>query len=300
MEIIQNTSYEKLCDTTWKEGDLPPDGSVVHVNLDEIVPFFDKVKRSDKVYSVISSNSDYGICYQNDYPVNKDMLSWLKFVDCKGIGYNSLVIPSRCDIEQCRITDIYSIKMYSFTKFTFDEIPANIKKWFCVNSNIEDSRIVNIPFGIPSWSEPLLKITAKDKSLYVNMMLNTVERASLMNYYRQYTHNDLICEKEVSHERFIDCLARSRMILASSGNGWDQYRILESLYCGSIPIVSKGIWNKAYDRLPVIALDSLYLDINEINLIFDELNSKANWDLTNTYADLNYWRNQVNQARDLL
>lgn len=296
MDKILHTSYIELCDHRFiSGGTLPSDRSVVHCHLDEIVELFRLIEKygGDSKYILVSSNSDYCLSYQKEATAESKMKRWLKFISTDNLGYNFMVIPARCNIEECRISDEYAIEMYSWIKNTFDSIPKNIVKWFCTNVNIDSDLVTPIPFGYPLWSSHLINTKQKTKTLYVNMMPNTIERASLMSYYKNMAHNNLVCEREVPHERYCDMLAQSKFVLASRGNGMDQYRVLEAIYSHCIPIVEKSRWVKAYENLPVLPVDNLYINIDELDSIYDELYNSANWNFTNTRADLNFWESEI-------
>ena len=67
-EIIGCSSYYDLCDIEYDTitNDDYPSG-IIHVHMDHIAEFFNKIKGNGRKYIVVSSRSDYGVCYQQDF-----------------------------------------------------------------------------------------------------------------------------------------------------------------------------------------------------------------------------------------
>ena len=130
--------------------DSIPEQGVVYCNIEHIPDFFKKCNDTDNKYIVVSAFSDFGLGYQDEHPVARDMLRWIPFVEHAILeqGYNPLVTPPRCDPDNCNIDDKYSIKCYSFTRATIPTIPDNVVKWFLVNPLLTDGRVQGIPLGV--------------------------------------------------------------------------------------------------------------------------------------------------------
>lgn len=290
-----------MCDLNWEDGQPIPNDGIIHVPLDHIVEFFNLIEGTNRRYIVVSSNSDYSIVEQSKELVERDLSKYMHMIDVNGLGYSTLVIPPRCAVEQCRITDKYSVKMYSFTKRTFNRIPPNVIKWFCTNCNIESdtNRIVYIPFGIPEWSANLVEKTRKEKfSIYVNFQFNTVER---LNVYKAFNGlPDVICEKDVSHEQYVNRLKECAFCLALPGNGKDTYRILESVYCSCIPVIVNDIWSKAYDEIPCIKVESYYNIYNALKDYWEKIRENPDFFVDTPQCDLVYYADAISRARELL
>lgn len=277
---IKHTDYQSLCEYTYEGGDVPPSG-IVYVPMDHICDFFTKVRDSQKEYIVVSANSDYGFCYQQDNPVSVDMKKWLKFVDFGDLGYEDLTIPARCFKPFCKITDKYASKMHTFTNATIDFIPECVKKWFSTNNEVADERIVQIPVGVPDWTYYFLyKQTKKENKIYVNFSPNNLVRAEIF-----HTNNPLFFRsRTVDKPEYVGHLRESKYVLCPPGNGLDTFRVCETLYCGSIPIVFNTPHNNVYGDL-VIRIDSL----DQLSLDFLE-NTKVGQDLEMSTVDFNYWK----------
>lgn len=293
MRKILHTDYAGLCEFSFDETTnvLPPSG-ILYCPLDHVSQLFDLCRNSKEKYVLVSGSSDYGLCLQEEHPVWRDMARWTQFTDYSKIGYNSLFIPARCDVDHCRITDKYSIKMYSFSKRTFQDIPANIVHWFCVNSDVSDSRITKLPFGVPDWSAPLLNHTPKSSfAVYCNFQSNTIERAAIKKLFRD--EPDVVCEENVPIADYVGRLSRIPFIISPNGNGVDSYRILESLYSGCIPVIQNEAWSHAYDNLPVVRVNTYYGVVDKLRDLFATQWSKVDFSLEGTRADLLFWKNQI-------
>lgn len=307
VEKINCNKWKSLCDWTFDAPDYnaPTYCCVVYVPMDQIDKFFSYAEEVDGEDSplnfiVVSANSDYGISYQREHPIWFDMKKWLDFIPIdNSLGYNPLISPARCNLAECKESDKYSIKMHSFTKATFKRIPRCITHWFCTNCDIEDSRVTPIPFGIPDWSEKLInKVEEENRNIgfYLNFQNNTAERTHLKPRFRN-VENFKVIDEEISHEDYINNLYKSIYVPCPSGNGLDTYRVLETIYCGAVPILPTSRWTKAYKNLPVITINNFAWlpKIAEDNgyQVFDS-------DLENSPADFNYWRAMVDAAKKKL
>jgi hypothetical protein len=306
MELIRHTSYQGLA-PHWKAGEELPKSGTVYVGMEDIWEFFLQLERTevDAKYVVITSFSDYSVMEQDKHPPYKDMYKWLRFISpSPDDGYNPLFIPARINPTTCRATDKYSIKVYSFTNWTFDRIPKQVVKWFCTNCDIDDPRVVHIPFGIPDWSYDLIT-TARANGLhlsddrpiqqYSNFQLNTLERVAIRNGYVSTGSGVYTEQNEISHEQFVERLLKSHIVLCPSGNGLDTYRNLEALYCGCLPYImteGNGHWLTPYRALHVTGM------LNSGTIV--DFKWKRTNVLDDTPADLDYWRKQISEASQLV
>lgn len=282
-DYIYNTSWKKLCDESFDEDSsvLPLKNCVIYVPLDQIVRFFKVCRNTDYKYVVVSGNSDYSLCYQTEYPVQADLIKWLDFVDWKKeiVGYEDVIIKARCYKHQCKITDVYSLRFYSFTGHTFDEIPKNIVNWYSTNNNVWDA--VSIPFGIPEWEE--IKYTPfEDKrfSMYANFQINTSERLQVRRFLEANPQlPSTLIKEEIPHSDYYTRLTECQYTVCPEGNGFDCYRTLESIYSGCIPmILSNTDWSDVYGPVrssyseffqnPLLCMDKADIDYKKCTLSY--------------------------------
>jgi len=296
---IHHDGWKKCCDSVWEGGELPPTNTSVYVPADWIYEFFELVQQTDNKYVLVSANSDYGVTEQVREPVNRDISKYFNMVDLADLGYKPVILPPRCEVEYCKITDKYSIKMYSWTRRTFNKIPDNIVIWFGSNLNIEDDRIVHIPLGIPDWTFDKVEKTVKDKfSIYVNLQSNTMERVMIKNAFR--TLPDVIVEDNVSHDQYVERLKECPFILSLPGNGYDCFRTMEALYCGSMPIIVRDIWSQAYDGMPVIAVDNYLAAYEQLKEFWQKIGGKLDLSIDIPAMSMIEWANRIDATRELL
>jgi hypothetical protein len=294
-DYIYVDSWSKMCDYIY-DGDtqLPKKDCVVYVPLDQIVKFFRECKKTDYKYIVVSGCSDYCLCYQENYPVQADTVKWLDFIDWQReiIGYEDTIIRARCYKHQCKIKDEFSLRHYSFTGHTFDDIPKNIVKWYSTNCNVFSKVATAIPFGIPDWEEvKYAKPEDKIESVYLNFMMNTTERSQLLMRYT----NDIgvvRIEGEVPHSEYYTNLTKYSHVLCPEGNGLDCYRNLEAIYSGCVPIIvtnHTNLWASVYGNcnINVKRCDNVYFDLNGFQVFFDK-------------CKLSYWKQIIEDSRNIL
>lgn len=307
MKRINCNAWSTLADYIYKKDidHAPKEDCVVYVYLDDIVEFFNECRGSQHKYIIISALSDYGLVYQEEHPVFRDMQKWFKFITVpEEHGYDSMIIPPRCVSEHCKINDKYSIKMHTWTKATFDKIPDNIVEWYSTNCTIEDSRIVHIPFGIPDYTDDIIEDYfvenhGKLDKLYCNFQPNTVTRGELMRILGKLPFCDCVQPKRI--DLFLSEMNQYKYVLAPCGNGYDCYRMLETIYAGSIPIMEDGIWTRAYEGLPVIIVDGYHtLDINYFARQRGSIQTMIKKDLSGTRADFDYWEQRIFLGKGLL
>lgn len=304
MTPIRCGDYAQFCDSVFDHDDagIPPQG-VVYVPLDRINQFFNLINKHNPVakYVVVSARSDFGLAYQEENPLWADMIKWLPFMQneqsMRELSYNPLVLPPRGKMENCKITDRYSVKCYCFTESTFDFIPENVVKWFCVNANIRDNRIEKLPFGIQEQADISLfrKKQEVANALYINFANNTNERLRLSNFFLNSTIPAKIVRKPKAYEEYLEDIASFRYVLCPPGNGYDSYRIWETLYSGNVPVIFSDYWNETFRRLPLISIDEKELyDPNLINKLND-LDSRMNENGTEM-LDLEFWKTRIRDS----
>jgi hypothetical protein len=295
---IHYNQWQTLCDVVF-DGTLPDGNQTVYCPADELYDFFRLIEGTPNKYVLVSANSDYGITEQVKEPVNRDMAKYFNMIDVDGLGYNPILVPPRCEAGYCRITDKYSIKMYSWTKRTFDKIPDNIVTWFGTNLNIEDDRIIHIPFGIPDWTFDKVEKTIKtDFSIYINLQSNTLERVMIKNAFRGYP--DVIIEDSVSHEDYVSRLKQCPFIFSLPGNGYDCFRTLEALYCGSMPVIVNDIWSQAYSEMPVIVVNNYHGMYEQLREIWEKSGGKMDLSIDVPALSLVEWANRIEEAKEFI
>ncbi len=326
-QIIHNKSWMTLGDCNYEidhDDDSIPESGVVYCNIEHIHKFFAKCRKTTNRYIVVSGFSDYGLAIQKEHPVSIDMRKALPFIEqaiTPEMGYGNLDVPPRCELERCNIEDEYSIKCYAFTYSTLPEIPDNVVKWFLVNTMTRDRRVTSIPLGVGKdapkdvcstvsnqiWNfdrgiltDKISKVKSGSSNwVYLNWQDNTIERANLKSGFINANPEWVnIVRQPKPYLDYLEDLKNHVFTLCPEGNGVDCYRIMECLYCGSIPIVSN---QPAYDYLhglPHVRVNSwneVHPKLLQENL---EIIMKSSYDMDKIKLD--YWKNLIESSRNLL
>ena len=310
MRYITHTSYEKLCDYMFfPDSDLPKESDrIIFCHADHISYFFHRLEEERYKHPIVlvSASSDYGLTYQAGNEPWRDLYKWFKMErGISELGYSDLVMRARLNKELCKVTDDFSVKCYSWTRSTFPRFPPCVKALFATNCNLDPSRhnipIHCLPFGIAEKTAELLRdmtpAQEKEKRIYVNFTPYTNERAEIIKWVKSVGSSELYFQEAQDTEEFLSEVNASRFVLCPEGNGLDSYRILESLYLGSIPIiVTNGEqyprWTDAYAQLPhmVVFYDNLQESLKMV------LNHKTLLPTTNQeQLSLTYWEDKINE-----
>lgn len=304
-DIITCESYKGLCDYVYKDGDEPR-GGLVHVNMEEVPSFLKAIEgRTDK-YVVVSSCSDFGLCNQAQHPVFLDLPKWTRMGINQNIGYDGINVAPRCNVDKCNINDQFSSKCYAFTAFTFPQIPENIVHWFMTNSSVYDKRITVIPFGVkPNAQDEIMEIAEETRGYeklpqtYINWVNYTLERLEIKEYYRLLAAPDVtIVDEPKPYKSYLRDLAMHATVLSPKGNGIDCYRMLETLYMGSTPVVELSETTAEFADLPLLIVKTMYgLRAKELYHLHNHIRTQ------NRSLDkikLSYWKGRFEEARQLL
>lgn len=302
-QIIHCKRYQEVCDQNWCMGDEIT-GKIIHVDTDSIPQFFEKLKTTNKRVVVVSSCCDFGVCVQRYFPVYKDIEKAAKMFANPNLGYNGyepITLKPRCNLERCKYEDTYSIKCYSFTSATFNEIPENVIRWYTVNNSVYDSKIVGIPFGVNGvdgikYAEKICNYSHNDNryiDFYVNFGFHTFDRVDIYDYYNMVKDRlrcNIVVEQNKDYDHYLNMLSRSKFVICPAGNGIDCFRTLESIYMGAMPIIS--LYNhafRAYSQDSILVVPSLLLSPYDIPTILQRYN-KPNAEIYN----IGYWKGRFN------
>lgn len=306
-EIIDCESYYHIADYHYKGQDFLPSG-IVHVDIQSLPSFMTKIKDNGNKYIVICSRSDFGLCLQTEHPPFKDLEKWCGMSVTPDIGYNGIKIHPRLDLDNCNPNDKYSIKCWSYTSHTFNEIPSNIVHIFMTNCFVSDPRITAIPFGINGTDgateakEKISKLVIDESRridlLYINFQFYTIDRYRLFQHY--YGTGATIYTSNRTPDEYYNDLATHKFVLCPEGNGADCYRMLETIYCGAIPIMPQCQALTPYlnNGSKVLFAKSLIgLTSDQLETIYQQILPMAT---NNEKIKLSYWKNLIESKRNLL
>ena len=328
-KLINIKSYRNWCDNAYIRGKSLPEGKVIFCNTEDVKYLFDTIQHyPERKIVLVSADSDFGIHYQKEAPVNGDLIKCAQTIDYENAtNYPEYVKIglATADYAQCNINDKYSVKIDRYTINTFDKIPPNIIKWFCANANIEEPQVEYIPYGANVDTEAngifeyYKRVDQKTKIVYANFRNNSLERQYLgNNLLAQIEKNRLnkiaSLEEEIEPDwvtfvgenipvqEYYEQMGEHKYCLCPRSNGIDSYRFIESLAVGTIPIVfnSRHSNTAAKHGFPIIRMDNM---IN-INYHFVKLLNNIENKIWQTYDNQilteNYWQKKILQSISLL
>ena len=182
--------------------------------------------------------------------------------------------------------------------------PDCISKWFGINIFYENENLIPIPIGIPgkftnfhekSYDVESNLIDDKNNKIYINFRDNTnnKERSGLKSYFEKKDWA-IVESGQINTDEYQGNLRKYTFNLCPIGNGFDTYRIWETLVAGSIPVTKKHIAFKSFEKFPIIFLDELKVD--NINILI-----KLSRDLIKRkldFLDINYWEKMITSLKN--
>lgn len=257
----------------------------------------------DRPVILLSGCNDAGICLQSDHHPNEDLFKLAMATHWREISsrrdrYCGVQIGPACT-DNCMPAHKYSVRTERYTWATFDAIPDNVK-WYSTNLNIYHPRMRLLPFGMNDEGDgrEIIKEFAEGEKtflLYLNFQNYSMERINLKHSYRGYGWATLRQEVGLPYRQFISELASHKLVLCPAGNGLDCYRVWESLYVGSYPVVKDSPFARQLRdlRLPVIIVDDLALEADEANDLAREMDEAVKGGVYSTEAAyLEFWERQ--------
>jgi len=182
-------------------------------------------------------------------------------------------------------------------------------KWFGINKTVSHEKVESLPIGIENSRIDfeidreliLKKVQNKQKVtknlLYINHFWrhNPSERIEPFKLFNNSTWatcvNVGLSLNGNWYEEFLDEINSHKFVLCPEGVGPDTYRIWETLYLGSIPIIKSKIFSEYYKDLPVCFVNE-WGEITEdfLNNEYDRIKSE-NFNLKK--MDLKYWKSKI-------
>ena len=315
MSKMTNSSQKVVNIDSYK--DIP---GATYVKLSEAREALIEARKISDPAVFVTTQHDYGLCYQKEHSIAMDMkkdfaLNFETYAQeiGEGNGLEPIYFTPRANVAHCQVTDKYSVKIDTWTHCTYElDIPDNVV-WFMPNCNVDHPRIRHLPFGVnhPDPDDAFnvytpREIPAKQDKVYLNFSEHTFQRMIMNMTFEKYDWATVIRKNcandpgEYSHQEYMKQLADHRYVLCPPGVGLDSYRVWETLFVGSIPVMEKDYWNSwMQDLFPVILVDDFY-DIVDINYL-DFLVVEAKIDFGTFNFDSNkisedFWRGQIEDA----
>lgn len=264
------------------------------------------LRQADGPEVVISGCGDAVLCEQAEYFPAKDLTKYLNAIDWGGIyrtkgTYPSLRIGPAVQEGRCFPEDRYSLKTDRFTWGTFHEFPKWLKKLYLVHANVQHKKVETIPFGLnddgpgSSFIHSLQK-TPKTNLLYCNLQWNSERRYAVKDWYSRQRWATYRHEPNIPVQDYLKEVASHQFNLCPVGNGFDQYRLYETIYLGSIPVLEDSTWARSMQKMGIPVL--VVSDVNQITPDFlNRYWSAAQehvWDYSKLTMD--HWRSELSKA----
>lgn len=298
--------YRNFCDAEFTPccyKDLLPKKCIIYCPADCIREFFQFCEENpDNRYIVVSAASDFGLHYQSEYPVNLDIekgIARLELSEFKAEldKYLYLHVEPACILDKCDPSHKYSLRCWFYTQSTFDRIPPNVVKWFCTNVNVDnhDNLIECLPLGL-LYKNHYKYNENKTILFYVNFGDSTLDRPIFKKFFSKKPWATL--RDKLDLQQYIDDLSLSAFVLNPPGNGLDGYRIYETLYSNSIPVVKKSQWSSYFQKLPILIVDD-FTTIND-TLLLEVVQACQSRKFNKDLIKLSYWKQLIKDSINLL
>jgi hypothetical protein len=201
---------------------------------------------------------------------------------------------------------------YEIDNYIFNKYGSKYNKWFAVNVNYENEKLIPLPLGItnntdetdvhPIFGNTQLMLNVvknnykKENLLYMNFNLNTChERLYLYNMFKNvdWCFKRIVNNSLEGRKTFLEDICKSKFVLCPKGNGIDTHRLWESLYMRSIPIVKYHITHSNLTDLPILFVNN-WSEINNefLETKYDEMINKE-WNMDK--LKISYWLNLINK-----
>ncbi|MGZ0654651.1 exostosin domain-containing protein [Coraliomargarita sp. W4R72] len=141
----------------------------------------------------------------------------------------------------------------------------------------------------------------KTDLVYCNFSLNT--HSIRPQIWEQLKKMRFICSEhmgsyqnyQLTHRQFYEQLRKSKFCVAPRGNAIETFRMWDSLYVGTIPIVVReAVFHKELEDLPILFLENYeqFSELSEERLeaIYSEM-MQGDWNYTKLRAE--YWRERI-------
>jgi len=165
---------------------------------------------------------------------------------------------------------------YAVTEERLAEMPPNISIIYANNVCVTDHRVRYVPMGRDFRSRHLFKTTKpsaeKTNTCYCNFSISThpvrqqVHRMLLGKTFVKMEHMGEFLRYSLSREQFFRDLSASKFSVCPRGNAIDTFRLWDSLYVGTIPIVVReAAFHDQLTDLPILFLER-YEDFGDLTV----------------------------------
>ncbi len=191
-------------------------------------------------------------------------------------------------------TVITGMADYSVTEEVYQALKHAVDIWYTTNK--QTPNVHGFPLGVCERTPlpPLWKAMNAPKEprnlVYMNFTLETnpIERQLVWDTFKDKSW--VTAEVGVTQDRFFDQVHNHRFVMCPRGYGIDTFRMWESIYLGSIPIVKYNFVHGDWMDLPILFVN----DWSEVTPEFLESVDMSNRSIEK--AKLSYWIRRIRQS----
>ena len=207
--------------------------------------------------------------------------------------YRGQITPSTFPPPQlCWITGMSDYSIGAENSSRFDGL---YKKWYGINVNRIDPKIVAVPLGVDTHSDLAAEnykiiynvsrgeVKAADTLTYMNFNVYTYpqERAVLDLYFSEYSWVKSDVNKRIPYQTYCENVRSHKFTFCPRGAGPDTHRFWESIYLGSIPIVlDYPEMATFFTKLPCVKVKSWFSVTEELLEMEYERISETDYDFS--------------------
>lgn len=307
-KIIKCSDYRGMCQFYYN-GELPKQNAVVFCPGSQLIKLFESAKNSKHSFVVVHAEDDFSIS-DNSGNFLQNIIYRGSIVFFKDKIYETNIVPDVSKVmvqlsdwvnhEEVIPTKKYVIHTDQWIQGTFDgeDIPENIIKIFTVHLNINHPKFELIPYGASNdgLSKFLLnRENAIDKKddVYCKWSDNAAARILLRLLFRQ-GNNGIFCLDENRYDDVGEVYRKMmghKFVLCPFGNGFDNYRTVETVALNLVPIMQKSIFSvKMRELFPSVAFVNNIMNFNLDQI--EEGDSKRESEAV--YYD--YWEDKIQHS----
>lgn len=223
------------------KGGTPPESGIVSIQAPLINEFMDNIGLGPYVLNM--THQDAGILYNIPENIGNIHVNFCRsntFVKFVTENYDRSIVLDQAipyNSEKQFLLSTYAGIIASFN------IPNQVKRIYTNNSYVQDDRIREIPLGV--WNKDIMeqkhmRWKSKNGKILVSIEQNTMSRFINKIYLEGYSKNCnsvTILQDKVPVDEFYDLINEHSFVFCPYGNGLDTYRLWETLYLGSVPIL---------------------------------------------------------------
>lgn len=196
--------------------------------------------------------------------------------------------------------------------YSTPDLPPSIKLFLCQNHiKTEDERVHSLPIGLENlrlgrsgrvkFHTPQESFEITNRVLVPPMSPTNPVRMKVMEEAKEIPTLFDIPTRYMNERDYFSLTKKYRFILTLEGNGFENHRIWESLYQGSIPVILKSPWSESLREygFPLLYVDSiseicetLLAETNQTYQGFDPAKLDTLW--------IPFWKEMINSGNFFL